>query len=570
MITTDRIRPRTALGAALLLGLSLAGCGKEDPLGSGGGDVGGGGTPTVTVRMGNGTGATFVNGAIGIAAPNLSAGGTTGLQVTFVDQDGVLYDDESISVSFASTCIASGLATVTTPVTTTTGLATATYVAAGCSGTDTITASATANGRSLTATGTVTVAQAVVGSIAFVSATPSNIGLRGTGGTGRSETSVVVFQVLDSTGGVMIGQTVSFALNTTVGGISLTPASATTDAQGRVQTIVQAGTVATSVRVTASTTQGAITIQTQSDQLTVTTGVPDQDSVSLSATMLNPEALNVDGVQVPITMRLADRFNNPVPDGTAVTFTTEGGSIDGQCTTVGGSCTVNWRSQNPRPAGVTFGQAARVTILATAIGEESFVDLNGNGVFDDGDSFAGQDLPEAWRDDDEDGAYDAATEPFLDFNSDEAYNAADGFWNGLLCSDTTGRCGTPGTTPTSIAVRATLVLSMSGSLAQLVTLNGAAPPATGSDIGGAGSYVFQFADANGNPMPSGTTVEFSLEGATLAAGASSTVGSTNAVGGTFHTVFIDPDDDIGPATLTVTVTTPAGGVTEFIFRLTGV
>jgi hypothetical protein len=128
-----------------------------------------------------------------------------------VDQTGALYTTPT-AITFSSPCAASNLATiVATPasggtpasptVTTSTGTASATYVATGCSGSDVITASADANSQSLSATGTITVAQAAIGSIQFISATPPNITLKGVGSAGGSATSTVIFQVLDTSGG---------------------------------------------------------------------------------------------------------------------------------------------------------------------------------------------------------------------------------------------------------------------------------------------------------------------------------------------------------------------------------
>ena len=128
----------------------------------------------------------------------------------------------------------------------------------------------------------------------------------------------------------------------------------------------------------------------------------------MSASTLNPEGFDLDGTVTQITIRAADHFNNPVPDGTAVAFTTEGGQIESQCLIAGGACSVNWTSSNPRPAN------GRVTILASMIGEESFTDTNGNGVLDADDTF--QDVPEAFRDDTENFEFDQGTEEFLDFN----------------------------------------------------------------------------------------------------------------------------------------------------------
>lgn len=143
----------------------------------------------------------------------------------------------------------------------------------------------------------------------------------------------------------------------------------------------------------------------------ISTGIPDQDSFSISASSFNPEVWQYDGVKVTVIARLADAFNNPPPP-TVVFFTTEGGSIghssaDRQCTTGDdGSCSVIWRSQAPKPEGKELfvesenpritniddnglpnfmGQkyGGRATVLATTIGEESFPHLNGNGRFDE-------------------------------------------------------------------------------------------------------------------------------------------------------------------------------------------
>ncbi|HUN25003.1 MAG TPA: Ig-like domain-containing protein, partial [Steroidobacteraceae bacterium] len=235
-------------------------------------------TSGTSYQMGNGSGNTFTAGAIAVGSANLSAGASTGLQVSIVTQNGTLYTGTPVTITFNSPCVASGTATITatagggtTPgqVTTTSGIASATYTAQGCDGADDISATATIGSQSLSATGTVTVAQASVGSIQFVSATPTSIGLKG---TGLNETSTVIFKVLDSTGGPVNGATVNFSLDTTVGGLSLAPASGVTAADGTVQTVVSSGTAHTTVRVTANITSPALS--TQSSQLTVTTGLP--------------------------------------------------------------------------------------------------------------------------------------------------------------------------------------------------------------------------------------------------------------------------------------------------------
>jgi hypothetical protein len=468
------------------------------------------GTSSTTVQMGSPAGASFVPSAIGISTSTLSAGGSTTLTVVLQQSDGTLYN-QAATVNFNSTCAAQNLATITSPINTSNGVATATYVAKGCSGPDLITATATVGTNSLSASGSVTVAAAAIGSIIYKSATPTIISLKGVGSTSMPETSTVVFQVLDQSGGPVSGAQVVFSLNTAVGGISVDQGPISSDANGNVITTVHAGTVATPVRVTATVQSTTPAISTQSNQLTVSTGIPTQNALSLAVACHNVEALNIDGVTVAVTARLADRFSNPVADGTAVSFNSEGGHIQPSCQTTSnatesGFCTVNWVSANPRPTVGAGGRAGRSTLLAMAIGEESFVDGNGNGAFDNAESFT--DLAERYRDDNGNGVYDAG-EFFYDFNNDGVRNAADGIFNGVLCNDTSGRCDSA---KQSTGIATSNLIIMSGSTPDHVS------PAGGTNLGtvsigvGLKTFLFTVADVNNNPMPAGTVVSASVQG----------------------------------------------------------
>jgi hypothetical protein len=462
---------------------------------------------TTTVQMGNGTGAAFQTGIIGISNANLSAGGSTSVAVSLVQTGGTLYTGSS-TVSFNSPCIAAGRAEIrvagvaATSITTTSGLATVTYVARGCSGADLITATSTVGAQSLSATGTVTVAAATVGSISYVSATPTNIALRGTGSATRPELSTVVFRVLDNANGPVQGLTVNFVLDTTLGGITLTAASAVSDSQGLVQTQVSSGTVATSVKVTATVQGVTPVISTQSSQLTITTGIPTAASFSLAVQCFSIEGWELDGITTSVTARLGDRFQNPVPDGTAVTFTAEGGNILSQCSTTtsateGGVCSVNYRSSNPRPSN------GRVTLLAKAIGEESFTDANGNGAFDAGEAFS--DLAEPFRDDNENLSYQTG-EDFIDFNVNGQRDAADTFFNGVLCNDP-ARCAGPRST--GIGRQNKIILSGSSPTVSQTAFSATMTPSSAQSLG------FYIRDINSNVMPGGTIVTLSVSGGGL-------------------------------------------------------
>ena len=532
-------------------------------------------TTTTNVQMGNGTGAAFQAGIIGVSNANLSAGGSTSLAVSLVQATGTLYTG-SATINFNSPCIGAGTAEVrqngmaAPSVTTATGIATVTYVALGCSGGDVITAGSSIGTQALSANGTVNIAAATVGSIEFVSATPTNIALQGTGDVLRPESSTVVFRIKDASSGPVSGANVSFSLNTSVGGIQLTSTSAISDNQGLVQTVVNAGTVATSVKVTA-TVINAQGISTQSSQLTVTTGIPTESSFSLAVQCFNIEGWEYDGVIIPVTARLGDRFQNPVPDGTAVTFTAEGGNITSQCTTAttpteGGVCQVNYRSSNPRPTN------GRVSLLAKAIGEESFVDANGNGAFDNGETFT--DLPEPFRDDDEDTVYDAG-EDFFDFNNNQLRDPLDAIFNGVLCNDNTGRCGGPATRSTGIAEQNRIILS--GSTPTVTLSGGVALPASIVLANNAAQAVsFWVDDVNSNVMPGGTTVGLAATGAGLQISqpSSFTVPCSAVASGvefpgiTLFSFNVTSGSADGTGVITLTITTPRGIVTIIQIQVT--
>ena len=282
-----------------------------------------------------------------------------------------------------------------------------------------------------------------------------------------------------------------------------------------------------------------------SDVLTISTGISDQDSVSLSATKLNIEGWGVDGVTTILTMRLSDHFNNPVPDGTAVNFITEGGQIIGSCTTVLGACSSTLTSSNPRPAD------GRVTVLAFAVGEESFTDLNSNGFADPGEMIdingALTDLNEAFVDFDETTlnsplaaqlpngitvvggvATGTPTEFFVDFNADGAFTAADGKYSGVLCNPAAGVfcAASP-----NVHVRGSIVIVFSSSGATIT------PPPVALNLGGnnvgakcntPATATFRITDIHGNAMPVGTTISFATTNGALVGTSSFVVPNTSA------------------------------------------
>ena len=289
------------------------------------------------------------------------------------------------TLGLTSQCVVAGKASIspaTQPITSNT--ATFTYKDNGCGATlatDTVTASIAGSATSTTAQ--VYLTSPTPNSITFTSAIPDTIYLKGSGGV---QSSTVKFQVVDTDGQPLPGQQVTLALSTFAGGLEINEGSApvqeTSDANGFVTAIINSGTVPTPVRVTATLQSGVTTV---SSQLSVATGLPTQLHFSLAQGTKNIEGADIDGTPNTYTVRAADRSGNPVPDGTSILFWAEGGQIQATALTATAdntsSATASFVSQAYRPAD------GRVTVLAYAIGEESFIDLNGTNVYQLGDPF---------------------------------------------------------------------------------------------------------------------------------------------------------------------------------------
>ncbi|GGB62598.1 Ig-like domain-containing protein [Shewanella inventionis] len=531
----------------------------------------------------------------------ISAGGTFGVTATLVTQaaDGTITRLQSpISISFSSDCTTNDNATLDSPVTTVAGSASSTFSDTSCSGnsesTDTIVASATVNDTSLSASLSFALARQTLSNISFVSADPTQIRIKGSGGTDTTESSLVTFLVSSANGQPAAQQEVDFSLDTTVGGLVFsngeTTDSSITNSEGLVSVRVQAGTIPTPVRVMASTTDidTGNTITSQSEQLTVNTGLPQQLGFSISSSNSNPEAGDYNGEDVTITVYASDSFGNPAPDDTTVNFTTEGGQIEPSCSIVSGSCSVTWTSASPRVSD------HRITILAYALGHETFFDTNGNNMFDDEDGSAVDgcligttsepcsgngmdietyhdggfvDLPDAFRDDNESRTYDLG-EPYFNTKSIDEFQEGDDVFNGPQCLGSL--CNS---TAMTTYIRKALVLTMSGSTANFtVSQNGSVITDFDNDIedmanGDSATFTVVLSDSADQILPSGTTLTVSSsEGELTFAGY--TVPNRNSAGGTATSFTLKNEDTPGTSLITLTATTPKGVTSTLNFSVT--
>ena len=371
------------------------------------------GTATVTASQGFQLTATNVTIASFTSdVGTVAAYGQTALTVTLAGSQA----GTPVNIALSSACVQKKLATLTpVSVSTSTGSAIFTYRDAGCGAFDAIDGvQASITGTSVTASLQLTLTAPTASSVSFVSASPEVIFLRG---SGFVENSNVIFQVRDSNGAGVPNRRVVLEPTTLAGGLLVdggsVAVSKVSDSEGKVEVRINAGTVPTPVRIRA--TLDGSSISTVSSSLAIAVGLPSQNNFSLAQGTRNIEGYSVDGVLNTYTIIASDRLGNPVPSGTAINFVTEGGQVQAIRTTEMGPdglsrAVANYQSSSPRP---TDG---RVTVLAYALGEESFLDVNGNNVFDAGEDY--QDLGDIFIDRLFNGSYNPAEDQFISLSNE--------------------------------------------------------------------------------------------------------------------------------------------------------
>ena len=287
-----------------------------------------------------------------------------------------------------------------------TGQATATFTAGTVAGRATVTATS----GTVTASVVITLAAGPVNSLVLRTISNTTIGVRG---SGTNETSNLTFEARDSIGNLVqdpvpgnsaSGTMVSFTLDSggLGGGESLSPVRATA-VNGQVTTTLQSGTRAGTVRILAfidtngNGSPDAREIISQAISVVITGGPPWGENLSVAVQPLNIAGLVTFGLTDTITTFLSDRFSNPVPDGTAVSFFSNFAGITGAAVststsgTTAATATATLTSQGPVPPdgfvtvtpSTLSGADARVLSLAVnpANANVIYAGTDGGGVF---------------------------------------------------------------------------------------------------------------------------------------------------------------------------------------------
>ncbi len=493
-----------------------------------GGDTGGGGTGgdsddgPVTLDVGSGVGGSFESGQLNIDDDSLSAGGETQISLNVVntsDNDS-LYVGQTVNVSFSSQCASLSTPTALFSPAETSGQGTlsTTYSAQGCLS-DVITATVTIDGETEVATGSITIAPIDVGVIEGQQPSPSTIALKGYGTDTVPSTTKVTFIVKNKQGDPVSGQEVSFSIPYNLAGIELTKVDGITNSDGSVTAVAQGGTINSVFVVRAETdvldTDGSVleTIFTDSKPISVNSGRPNAAGfgMAIEENNFNPWSWNVFNVPVGFTVKASEYHNGPVPDGTVVSFVASGGQIQlsgsdiASCEMAAGDCSVVWESGPPFPVN---GVAV---VMAHTIGEEAFEDENGNSAYDIGEDFEA--LPEPFLDANQNGVYDADSTPreyFVDLNGNGSWDdiepvPADRRYRGASCSDAAraqGHCAQMA----YLFDTSRVVLSS----AEVEFIPAVVPTVDVSN--GSQTVSIEVTDVNGNIPPSGTSASVSCDG----------------------------------------------------------
>ncbi|MGP4714121.1 MULTISPECIES: Ig-like domain-containing protein [unclassified Psychrobacter] len=179
----------------------------------------------------------------------------------------------------------------------------------------------------------------------------------------------------------------------------------TSDSQGRVVVDLYPSALPGPVEIKATLLSNR-NIFALSKNVSVATGRATQNGFSLSLSK-NVLAVGTDGDTATITARLVDRVGNPVPNGTVVSFISEGGRVIPNCATNNGQCSVEFSTQNPRPVD------NRISVIAYVEGDKSYRDTNGDNLYTAGVDSLIRNIGDFFRDDNENNQYDSNLGEFV-------------------------------------------------------------------------------------------------------------------------------------------------------------
>lgn len=440
----------------------------------------------------------------------LSLFGTATITATVTDILG-----NNVVDNFPVTFVAAGTATnaiVAPESTTASGVATADLSAGNVTGSILVTVTA----GSISETINFTVASSDAGTIWVDSVNPEFVQMLGQSG---SQTSVISFAVKDPGGNpVADGTLVDVSLDPLQlgggellsDGLSAYATTVTTQTvAGLASVTFRSGVVSGTVDITATVATPLSADISSVAQVTVVSGQPDSLHLPVSGAPLNVPARIYDGCTSDFNITVGDRYGNPVPDGTNVSFMVEPGcgligtSQGFDTTTIRGDISEIFNhAQDQTFPSLPISDEPLCTVVAYMQGDEGYEDLNGNGIWEAGEPCTG-DLGEPYADANNSGSYDIG-ELYVDVNANNSYDVADG----SCVADT--------------------IIWRSFDYLQTGNVSfGVAPGTFALEVGASESFTVIVSDSNGAPPVAGTQLEVTTSAGTLLNGGVSVIGDTN-------------------------------------------
>ncbi len=292
--------------------------------------------------------------------------------------------------------------------------------------------------------------------ISTVTATSANdlvIGTRG-GTSGYPNSLTITFKVQDSVGPIE-GVEVKFELpENSPPQLVLEPPTAVTNEDGYAQVILYAGGSPGIVSITATAVYEELEQTARSEAIVIRGGTPSMRSFGFACEDRIIPAFTsrsqdgrwhlVDREGTHCTVQLADRVQGRIDTNTQVFFLTEAGTMDETVPTdTDGRASSLMRIGTPVPVDIApAGPSPKdglVRVVAITRGEEDFIDVNGNKIYDEGiDEFipGEHDLSDPYIDANDNGQYDCNAnycEEFRDANRAEGqekkFSPPNGRWD---------------------------------------------------------------------------------------------------------------------------------------------
>lgn len=345
-----------------------------------------------------------------LSSSNLESGGNTNITLKTKDAVNDVYQND-VTVNFTTSC---GSFDSNSVISSNQGDVSTTYKAIDgngnlCEGTQTITATP-ANNPANKQTKTVNISGVEASSVVYTTTEKVQLGASNSGSSNSGQIEFTVY----ANGRPAANQQVEISKNFAPEDFSFVtlnnkvPKPLTSDSQGKVVVDLYPGVKPgpVEIKATLKLPNGGLTnITALSKDVSVATGRATQNGVSISLSK-NVLANSVDGDTATITARLVDRVGNPVPDGTVMSFVSEGGRVTPSCATNKGICTVEFSTQNPRPVD------NRVAVIAYVEGDKDYIDKDGDNQFSAGDIFT-HNIGDFFRDDNENNNYDSEAGEFV-------------------------------------------------------------------------------------------------------------------------------------------------------------